>query len=463
MSSEQSAPAQPETKTTSREALLRRLEQEDMIPLVRAVLIVWLVSGVLALAVAGVWVLYQIRAVFPPLVLALALIFILNPIVSRLERRGVRRGAGTALIYLLFLILVFLVGLGLAPPLRRQLSELVDQLPDLAERSTALAERIAARFRINLEEQNVSDLLNRLQGQIFSGIDQITRFAGGAAHLVLVFILAPIIALYLLIDLPRIQRSFVESLPPRYRDEWLGLLRRCGNAVGGFFRGQLLVAAIVGAMSSVALLLAGIPFWLPIGLLAGFFNIIPFIGPWIGAFVAVIVGGATGGWSLALRAGIAMLIVQQVDNHFISPKVMGRALSLHPVTIILALLAGGAVAGLWGMLLAVPGTGVAKILIMHYYTAHILGRREGLQEEGSRLGGGIEESAGAERKPEGNADAADAGDAAQPEQSEAAVIVAGTPPRERAGVAKIRSRAPGLSTGKRGRPPAPRKPPRKRV
>lgn len=369
-----SSEAPPETRQSTREALLSRLDQEGMLPIARAALIVWLVAGLLALSVAGIWVLYQVKAIFPPLVLALALIFLLNPIVSRLEKRGVKRGIGTGLIYIIFLGVVFLVGLGITPLLRRQLQELVDQIPILVESGTKFVEALAERFGISTEEQNVRELLSGLQGQIFTGIDQVTRFAGGAAHLVLIFILAPIMALYLLVDLPRLQRAFTEHLPPAYRDEWLHLLRRCGAAVGGFFRGQLVVAAIVAAMSSVALLIAGIPFWLPIGIVAGFFNIIPFIGPWVGAVFAIIVGAATGGWELALKAGIAMLIVQQIDNHAISPNVIGRALRLHPVTIILALLAGGTIAGLWGMLLAVPGTAVAKIVIMHYYSTHVLGR-----------------------------------------------------------------------------------------
>lgn len=369
-----SSEAAPDSRPTTREALLSRLDQEGMLPIARAALIVWLVAGLLALSIAGIWVLYQVRAVFPPLVLALALIFILNPIVSLLERRGVKRGIGTGLIYLVFISIVFLIGLGLTPLLRQQIQELVDQIPNLVESGTSFVEGVAKRFGASPEEQNVRNLLSALQGQIFTGIDQVTRFAGGAAHLVLIFILAPIMAIYLLVDLPRLQRAFTDHLPPVYREEWLDLLRRCGQAVGGFFRGQLVVAAIVAALSSIALLIAGLPFWLPIGLVAGFFNIVPFIGPWVGAIFAIIVGATTGGWEVAGKAGLAMLIVQQVDNHFISPKVMGRALRLHPVTIILALLAGGTIAGLWGMLLAVPGTAVAKIVIMHYYNTHVLGR-----------------------------------------------------------------------------------------
>lgn len=340
--------------------------------LIRAGVVAWALIGVLGLVLFGLWILYQIRDIFPPLVLALALIFLMNPIVSRLERRGVKRGLATLIIYLVFVVAIFLIGLALSPPLGRQVGELRERLPDLQESVIGLAEDVASRLGISFESARIQDALAGVPEQVFLSFSQILSFAGGAAHIVLIFVLAPIIAAYLIVDLPRLGRSFTSFLPARYRDEWLMLLEKCGQAVGGFFRGQLVVAAIVAVMSSVALLIAGIPFWLPIGILAGFFNLIPLIGPFVGGAVAVIVGAVDGGLGRAAAAAAAMIVVQQIDNHFISPKVMARTLRLHPVTIIMALLAGGTVAGLWGMLLAVPGTAVAKVLFMHYYTTHIL-------------------------------------------------------------------------------------------
>ncbi|MGH2810925.1 MAG: AI-2E family transporter, partial [Actinomycetota bacterium] len=198
-------------------------------------------------------------------------------------------------------------------------------------------------------------------------------FATGALHVVLIFVLAPIFAMYLLIDLPKIKKTLVEYLPPDHRDEWLVVGRRCAQVVGGFFRGQLLVATIVGVMSAFAFSLLQLPFWLPIGALAGFFNIIPLVGPFVGGAVAVVVGAFTGGWDMAAWAALAMLIVQQIDNHFISPKVMGKTVSLHPVAVMIALLLGGTLAGFWGILMAVPILGVTKVIAGHYYETRVLG------------------------------------------------------------------------------------------
>jgi predicted PurR-regulated permease PerM len=342
--------------------------------LVRAGLVAWSIIGFLLLIFIAVRLLYEVREIFPPLVLALALLFLLNPLVSRLERRGVGRAIGTIVIYLLFLTAVILVGVALAPTMRAQFQELAERFPELVDSAIASAQNIASQLGLPLDQEQVTAFTDRLREQALTGLGRITQFAGGALHLVFIVILAPILALYLLIDLPRLSRSFVSLIPDRYRVEWLALLERCGQAVGGFFRGQLLVAAIVGFLSAAALAIVGIPFWLPIGLIAGFFNLIPLIGPFIGGAIAVVVGAVEGGLVRAVLAGLAMLAVQQIDNHFISPYVMGRVLRMHPVTVIVALLAGGTLAGLWGMLLAVPATAVAKIVFMHYYSTRVLGR-----------------------------------------------------------------------------------------
>lgn len=341
--------------------------------LVRAGAAAWAVVGIIVLVAFALWLLSQIGEIFPPLVLALAIIFLLNPIISRLQRIGVPRGIGTGVVYLIAIMLLVLIVAAISPVLGRQFEDLGSRLPELQQSLIRFGENVAGRFGVSLEE-SLSTGLDRLREQLFSGVGQITRIAGGALHLVLTFVLAPFIALYLLIDLPRLQKSFVDHLPPQYRDDWLELLRKCGQAVGSFFRGQLLVAAIVGAMAAISLLIIKVPFWLPLGILVGFFNLIPLIGPVIGGALAVMVAAVDGGLGRAFAATIAMVAIQQIDNHFITPNVIGRTLRLHPVTIILALVAGGAIGGLFGMLLAVPATGVGKILILHYYTVHVLGR-----------------------------------------------------------------------------------------
>jgi predicted PurR-regulated permease PerM len=392
----------------------------------RAGVVAWSLLGVLLLAGVAGWFLWLLRDIFPPLALAIVLIFLLNPMVTALQRRGIRRGLGTAAIYLLFLAFVMVAVSFLVPPLGRQVNDLVERLPEIRDDAVRSTERVAKRFGVSLEalglgslvgsaeagseasspstgqegssappaedsgQQGFSapSLLEAIGSRLFAGAG---RFATGALHVVVNFILAPVFAAYLLIDLPKIQKAFLHYLPPRYKDEWLPLFERSGNTVGSFFRGQLLVAAIVGVLSCLSFLVIDLPFWLPIGLLAGFFNIIPLVGPFVGGGVAVLVGGMTEGPGLAIKAALAMLAVQQIDNHFISPKVMGWAVRLHPVAVMVALILGLSLGGLLGMLLAVPALAVMKIIFVHYYETRVLGHWSYYEE---RTGVGLIKEAG---------------------------------------------------------------------
>jgi len=145
--------------------------------------------------------------------------------------------------------------------------------------------------------------------------------------------------------------------------------------VGGFFRGQLFVALMVGALSAFGFWIIDLPFWLVIGAIAGFFNLVPLVGPFIGGAIGFLVGTVTGGVGLGLRAALVELVVQQLDNHIVSPMVMRRTVQLHPATVVLALLAGGTLAGFWGVLLGVPAVAVAKILLGHVWITRVLGER----------------------------------------------------------------------------------------
>ena len=185
--------------------------------------------------------------------------------------------------------------------------------------------------------------------------------------------LAPIIAFYLLIDLPRL-RTVAESLvPERSKREVMHVARRLNRAIGGFFRGQLMVAIIVGLMVSVGLAVIDLPFWLIIGMVAGLFNVIPLIGPWVGAIPAIVIALTTRDVSTALWVVAIMAGAQQIDNHFISPMVMRRAVRLHPAAVMLALLAGGSLGGFLGLLLAVPAAAALKIVFGHLWRTHVLG------------------------------------------------------------------------------------------
>jgi predicted PurR-regulated permease PerM len=142
-------------------------------------------------------------------------------------------------------------------------------------------------------------------------------------------------------------------------------------ALSSYIQGQIIVSICVGILAYIAFLIIGLDYPLVLALVAMFTNVIPFIGPWIGTIPAVIVGLLNSPF-MALLVVLAVVVVQQIESNLISPQVMGRKLSIHPLTIIFLLLVAGRFAGLLGLILAVPTYAVGKVLVLHIYRLWVL-------------------------------------------------------------------------------------------
>jgi predicted PurR-regulated permease PerM len=369
--------------------------------------VAWALTGLAVVVVLVVLLGWALRVIWPPLILAGAIVFLLNPIVSGLQRRRVPRAVGTGLTYLGAAGLVTLAGFLIAPQARDQWDDFADDWPELREEvedwvddqartsqredwpveiptSEEIEDAIAGREpgddsddtdrngdgRTTAAERR--EAASERQERLLETVDTARELGLRAFHVGLIFVIGPIIAFYLLVDLPHIRRAAESLVPENRRDEVLLVARRLNQAIGGYFRGQLAVAAIVGTLVSIGLAIVGLPFWLVVGMIAGVFNLVPMIGPWIGAVPGVIIAlttrdVGTAVWVVAIMAG-----VQQVDNHFISPVVMQRTVKLHPAAVMLALLAGGTLFGFLGLLLAVPVTAVLKVLLGHLWRTYVL-------------------------------------------------------------------------------------------
>ena len=346
----------------------------------RVGVVAWSAIGALILAYwAYSFFIYPVRSIFPPLILAIVVVYLLNPLVTRLERRGIGRGWGTLATYVVFFVCVGLAVKFLAPVVSKQVSAFVASVPDLLQRAGDQVQALATRARLSVK---VDDLVSEIQANragAFSFFGRIASFTGGVIHAAVVLVLGPVLAFYLLVDLPKIKRGMLAAIPTRRRDEVLQVGNQLSASVGGFFRGQLLVALFVGLASMLALYVVGLPYWALVGVICGIFNLVPLIGPFIGAVPAVFIAFTTTttgpgvlihpepGWPLAIASCLALLIVQQIDNHIISPNVVARTVKLHPVTVMVSLLAGGTLLGLWGMLFAVPTVAAVKIIAMHFW------------------------------------------------------------------------------------------------
>jgi predicted PurR-regulated permease PerM len=347
-------------------------------------------AGSVAWAVVGLAVLlgligvvgWYVRVIWPPLVLAGAIVFILNPVVTWEQRRfSIPRALGSAAAYAGVLALVALAALLAYPLVADQAEELGDEWPhirkdlehrvdDWAETSEDWPIPIPSWDAIQDELDSNGD---HNDDTIAERIEQVRDLGVRVFHVGIIFVLGPIIAFYLLVDLPRLRQVALGLIPARSKDEVLVVAARLNRAIGGFFRGQLAVAGIVGVMVSIGLAIIGLPFWLLVGMVAGLFNVIPLVGPWIGAVPGVVIALTTRDAGTALWVIVVMAAAQQIDNHFISPIVMQRAVKLHPAAVMMALLAGGTLGGFFGLLLAVPIAAVLKIVVSHLWHTYVLG------------------------------------------------------------------------------------------
>ena len=357
--------------------------------------VAWAFCGIAAAVAILGYLGYVVRVIWPPLILAAAITFLLNPVVTRLQQRRIPRALGTAFAYAGVVAVVTLVVLLVAPLATDQYDELAEEWPELRQDLEDSIDDLSERSEEDdwpIQIPTYDEIEDQLRGNddadadhdgVVSPEERQDRFADqldtarelllSIFHVGIIFVLAPIIAFYLLVDLPHIRVVFRALVPERARGDVMVVARRLSRAIGGYFRGQIAVAFVVGTMSSIGMLIIDLPFWLIVGMVAGLFNMIPLIGPWVGAVPGVIIALTTGGGlSKAIWVAIVMAIVQQIDNHFISPIVMQRAVKLHPAVVMLALLAGGTLLGFFGLLLAVPAVAVLKIVIGHVWHRFVL-------------------------------------------------------------------------------------------
>jgi predicted PurR-regulated permease PerM len=352
-------------------------------PVQRAAYRVWLAVGVFAL----IWVAWRVLArplavVVPPLLLSTVIVYLLAPIVAGFERRGLPRWAGTLLAYLMGLLSLVVLAAVLVPMLTEQLQAFADRLPSLlAALGDDLDRRLAplgidvpigdtvdgAALQDNIEQAHQGGAIPTMAG-VLGGL---SGLALGLLQVVLVFTLGPVIGFYALVALPRLRRWTRALIAPRHRAEASEVAAKLHFVVGGFIRGQLLVALFVGLATSVGLAIVGLPFWLLVGVTAGLANIVPLLGPFVAGVLGVSIALVSEGIGLAALVLLVLLVVQQVDNQVISPLVMGRNVQVHPVVVLLALVIAGTVYGVLGLLMAVPSVAAGSVLARHLWESRV--------------------------------------------------------------------------------------------
>jgi predicted PurR-regulated permease PerM len=318
--------------------------------------------------------LYWSRPVWGSALAAYLIAFILHPLVTWAEHRT-NRGSGVALVGML--LLAMLTGLWfLGIQIAAQLSLFVEELPQLIETLEELpfimARAIDPTFGTTFQQvfQNLTAAARQLIDEVlpslsaFRGglVESLTVVTSGGLQVVIVVVLS----LYLLYNFPRYNRTVLRAFPERHRAAALEVLDRVGYAIGGYIRGQLIIAAVVGLLVGLGLALLRIPLAAGLGLLAGVGNLIPFVGP-ILASVPTFLFALTESWVHALAGVGVLLLVNIIDSNILTPMVYARIIALDPVTVLLAVLFGSVLFGIWGALAAVPVAVLLTLAFRDYY------------------------------------------------------------------------------------------------
>lgn len=313
--------------------------------------------------------LYTLGNVLLPFIAGMALAYFMDPLVDRMERWGMSRTIGTLVALLLFFVAFLTILLLLVPLLHSQISILIDRMPDYINTLSQRLEPILEELRMRFASQGDPDL-SKLLSSSGTALSWAASFLGGLisggaafANIVSLILITPIVAFYLLRDWDRMVAKIDGWLPRAQADTIRRLAREIDNTLAGFVRGQALVCLCLGTFYAVGLTLCGLDFGLIIGIFAGIISFVPFVGSIAGGIAAI--GLALVQFDslvqVALVAGV-FVAGQAIEGNFLTPKMVGDKVGLHPVWVIFALLAGGALFGFVGILVAVPVAAVLGVM-----------------------------------------------------------------------------------------------------
>ena len=316
--------------------------------------------------------LYVFSGVLLPFVAGMALAYLLDPVADRLERLGLSRTIATVFILVLFVLLAVLTVIIVVPILGNQMAGFGARLPDYMNRLQALVNQLAGSRIVdvlNLSPDDVrgslGEIVNRGAGWVGSIFTSL--WSGGQAlmSVLALLVVTPVVAFYMLLDWDRMVTRVDSWLPRDHQATIRSLAREMDQGVSNFVRGQVSVSALLGLFYAIGLTLAGLNFGLLIGMFAGLISFIPYVGSIVGGVLAIGVAVVQfwPDWTMVAIVAAIFALGQFIEGNILQPKLVGGSVGLHPVWLMFALFAFGALFGFVGMLIAVPAATAVAVLI----------------------------------------------------------------------------------------------------
>ena len=312
-----------------------------------------------------------------PFVVGMVVAYFLDPVVARLQRARMSRSMATTLVTILAVLVSVGMVMAILPPLFGQIQSLITNAPEYLMKALGRIQPLIEplRVRLGLDPLSVHDLQSEATQWAGKGL----AFAGGIAsalaqrgfaliNLLGLLFITPVVTFYMLRDWEKVVAAIDSTLPLDHADTIRKLTRESNAAIAGYVRGQALVCLALGSFYGIGLTLVGLQFGLVIGLIAGAISFIPFVGTFVGAVMAIGMALAQfpPEWMGVVKVAAVFLVGQMLEGNFLSPKLVGDRVGLHPVWIMFALLAGGSLFGFTGVLIAVPVAAVLGVIVRHF-------------------------------------------------------------------------------------------------
>ncbi|MCY9001484.1 AI-2E family transporter [Bacillus spizizenii] len=315
-----------------------------------------------------------LKTISLPIILTGIVFYLLNPIVDFLERRKIRRIYSILLLYLLIIGLITITIVSIIPFLKEQIMSLIDNIPryvDVVENQTK--QLIGSNF-VNQAQQtmniNISDLATKVSDQaatiVNSTFTGVGNFIGALTEIIISIVTVPFILFYLLKDGKKLPVYILKFVPTRLKEQTYTVLSEMNHRLSSYIRGQIIVSFCIGFLLFIGYLIIGLDYASLLAVIAACTSIVPYLGPTIAITPAIIIAIVTSPLML-LKLVIVWTIVQLIEGKLISPQIMGKNLHIHPITIIFLLLTAGKLFGVVGIILAIPGYAVAKVITTHLF------------------------------------------------------------------------------------------------
>ena len=356
-------------------------------------------AAVLAVAMGVLWVL---KGALTPLVAALVIAYLFDPLIDGFEARGVARRAAILIVLAGMGVFFLAVAFFLIPTMQREITALSANLPSaLGDGLARLAPRLEEQFGITLphsirqavEEFRAGELQIPLEA-VRGLLERLLRGVTGTVGALVSLVLIPVLAYYLLVEFDRIRLAVLDLVPRAYQERVVVQATRVNALVSGFIRGQLTVCLVLGVLYALGFAMIGIDLAVVIGVVSGLLAIIPYVGGAVA--IAAAAGMALLEFGVDVHLALVIgwyLLVQGLEGFVLTPKIVGGSLGMHPVTVIVALLIGGDLLGFLGLLIAVPLAAVVQVflqdLVAMYRQSPLYGESETAGDGGSAGGGAL--------------------------------------------------------------------------